>query len=348
MRNPEISLDNVLDRYAGSRVLVLGGSGFVGRWVARLLSKAGAELYLPARDCAAANSMFRDYRIDGNLFKLDLNDFDLLRRFMSEVEPAVVFNLAGYGIDRSESEDELAHRINSQLPEVVCSALAGSKHTDAWRGQRFIHVGTAMEYGSAAGDLRESSETLPTTLYGKTKLAGTSAVNSACAANNFPGITARLFAIYGPGEGQQRLLPTLMAESGKTGPIELTDGLHKRDFTYVEDVAEALLRLGVSQCTPGEVINVATGELTSIRSFVEIAAASLGIASDRLRFGALETRPEEMHHDGVNTSRLRRITGWGLGIDIPEGVRRSIAFGRKKVHTNTVASGVRPVATYAG
>jgi nucleoside-diphosphate-sugar epimerase len=306
-------------------VLVTGASGFIGRWVARLLTSAGAELYLPVRDCAAASSTFAEYEIRGKIFKLDLLDFDRLQRSIGEICPAITFNLAGYGIDRSEQSEQAAHDINAVLPEKLCEAVARAHEHESWQGSRLVHAGTAMEYGAITGDLREDSVTQPTSLYGRSKLAGTEAVVSFCENKPLRGVTARLFGVYGPGESPVRLLPTLIAAASiEADRIELTAGLHKRDLTYVEDVAEALLRIGVSDAPAGDVVNVATGTLTSIRSFVETAAKVLGLSEHRLDFGALETRAEEMAHDPVNIGRLFELTGWKPGTGLEDGILRTL------------------------
>ena len=310
-------------------MLVTGASGFVGRWVAHFLTRAGAELYLPARDCAAAKKTFLEYDIEGKIFKADLLDTDRFQRSIGEIAPVVTFNLAGYGVDRSERSEQLAYQINTLLPEKICQAVAEIKAHDKWRGPRLVHAGTAMEYGAMSGDLREDSPTRATTLYGRSKLAGTEAVVSVCTRKSLAAVTARLFAIYGPGESTERLLPTLIAAAAKrAGHIELTAGRHKRDFTYVEDVAGALLRLGVSDCQPGDIVNVATGTLTPVRSFVQAASKLLGITEDRLSFGSLTTRPEEMDHDPVNIGRLLELTGWRPETNLNDGLRRTLTERR--------------------
>ena len=323
MNEKGIQLDHVLKAYAGVPVLVTGSAGFIGRWVARLLTKAGAELYLPARDCAGAKETFLRYGIRGDIFKVDLLEFGRLQRLIEEIGPAVIFNLAGYGVDKSERSEELAYRINTQLPKAICTAVAGIPTAENWHGQRVVHVGSAMEYGDATGDLNESSPVRPTTLYGKSKAAGTEEVSSICREEQLAGITARLFAIYGPGESEDRLLPTLIDASRDNRSVELTAGTHKRDFTYVEDVAEALLRLGISEPRTGEVVNVATGNLTAVRSFVRAAAETLKIEESRLNFGSLPTRSEEMTHDPVSIEKLQSLTGWKPETKISDGVRRT-------------------------
>ena len=325
MHHTETSIDRVLAQYAGVPVLVTGASGFIGRWVAHFLTRAGAELYLPTRSSAAAKKIFDEYKIEGKLFKLDLLDTDRLQRTIEEIAPAVTFNLAGYGVNRLEVSEDLSHEINTRLPEQLCDAIAETKAPGSWQGARLVHTGSAMEYGAVTGDLREDSFKCPTSLYGRTKLAGTEAVISVCQRKELAAITARLFSVYGPGESAPRLLPTLIrAAAERSGRIELTAGLHKRDFVYVEDVAEALLRLGVSEFPPGEVVNVATGTLMPVRSFAATASRVLGMTSDRLSFGALGTRPEEMDHEPVNIGRLIELTGWRPGTNLNEGIWKTL------------------------
>jgi nucleoside-diphosphate-sugar epimerase len=213
-----------------------------------------------------------------------------------------------------------------------------SRHEVSWPGQRIIHVGSALEYGNAGGDLRENSHCDPTTIYGRSKLAGTQSLSRSCKELGISGVTARLFTVYGPGEEGSRLLPTLIASIAEDQPIELTDGLHTRDFTYVEDVAEALLRLGLAGAVPGEVVNVATGKLTRVREFVSTAASILGLPERRLAFGALPTRPEEMKHEAVNIQRLKELTGWAPPTGIGEGVRKTLLFARTKVDASTATA----------
>jgi nucleoside-diphosphate-sugar epimerase len=138
---------------------------------------------------------------------------------------------------------------------------------------------------------------------------------------------ARLFTVYGPGEHRGRLLPSLLEAATGDGPVPLTAGTQQRDFTWVGDVVEGLLRLGALGGEPPGLVNLATGRLVTVREFVERAAAVLRIAPERLRFGALPTRPEEMAHDDVSVARLERLTGWRPATSIEEGVRRTALAG---------------------
>ena len=78
------------------------------------------------------------------------------------------------------------------------------------------------------------------------------------------------------------------------------------------------------RCAPGAVVNLATGTLTSVRSFALCAARELGMSEQQLRFGALPTRAEEMEHEPVHISRLRALASWSPRIGVEEGIRRTL------------------------
>lgn len=311
--------------YRGVRCLVLGAGGFIGRWVARCLAGAGAELVLAVRDPAAALAVAARWGFRGRLVPTDLADPQRVQALLDEVRPSIVFNLAGYGVDREEQDPRMAEALNSTLPAVLAEWLA--RHPPpSWSGLQLVHAGSALEYGAASGNLDERSVPKPTTVYGRTKLAGTCAVTDLAASGRVRAVTARLFTVYGPGEHPGRLLPTLLAAAAGTGRIPLTAGTQQRDFTYVDDVAAGLVALGLVAACEEPVLNLATGRLLSVRAFVKAAAAVLRIAPERLDFGARPTRPDEMEHEPVTVDRLRRVLGWTPDIPPSEGVRRTVEF----------------------
>ena len=312
--------------YRGVGVLVLGGTGFIGRQVARQLGLAGASLHLAARHPDRAAAELARLGVTGVPLQADLSQPGVAGELIRSVRPSITFNLAGYGVDPLERDPALADRINHTLVTELAEA-AGAVRSSDWPGQDLVHAGTAAEYGSASGALREDTRPEPTSLYGRSKLAGTEAVARATGGGTVRGIAVRLFTVYGPGERSGRLLPSIIAAARAGSDLPLTSGEQRRDFTYVEDVAEGLLRLGlVAGPAPGPV-NLATGRLESVRGFVERAAAVVGLPAGRLRFGARPGRPDEMAHGDVSIARLRELSGWVPATTIEDGVRRTIQSG---------------------
>lgn len=315
------------DAFKDLPVLVLGGTGFIGRWVARLLSHYGASVSVGVRDEDLAEKVLERYRIDADICVIDIErQPDVLGGWINRLQPAVVFNLMGYGVDRMERSEGPAYAVNAELPLKLCEWLAG--YESQWSGSRLIHVGSALEYGELTNDLNEESVPRPTTLYGRSKLAGTENVTRFSRSDGLSALTARLFTVFGCGEHKGRLLPSLIDAAGTGSVLSLTEGLQQRDFCFVEDVAEGLLRLAAAPHRGETVVNLATGQLNPVRRFVELAAAELGIDSAKLKFGALPGRAEEMSHQPVNVNRLKQITDWLPPADLQQGIRRSLAFER--------------------
>ncbi|MEP7002059.1 MAG: NAD(P)-dependent oxidoreductase [bacterium] len=317
------STSTAISAYRDVPVAVLGATGFIGRWVARALAEAGAELTVVGRDRRSTESVLRDLGIRGTVVTAELAQPHLVHDVLAQARPAIVFNLVGYGVDTSERDAQASRTLNADLPPAIADAMA--ELVSDWRGQHVVHTGSALEYGTAPGDLEEHTVATPTTLYGRTKLDGTQRLHARATQLAVRAVTARLFTVFGAGEHDGRLLPSILAGARTSVPIRLSAGTQQRDFTYVADVVEGLLRLGALSTADAGVVNLATGLLTTVRRFVEIASGVAGIAAQRLEFGALPARAEEMHHDPVNIARLRSLVDWSPATTIEEGVRDTLA-----------------------
>jgi nucleoside-diphosphate-sugar epimerase len=315
--------------YHGVPVTVLGATGFIGRWVAHKLCQQKARVHLIVRNRAAAKQVFDRYGIQGEVSEVDLGDLSAVQRVFERVNASIIFNLAGYGVAPSETDQATAYQINAYLVEALAQAVARTSNPD-WPGQQIVHVGSAAEYGAMGGGLSVASIPSPTTLYGKSKLAGTLALEQHSKSLGIRCLTARLFSVYGPGEHPGRLLPLLLRTAQTREPLALTSGEQLRDFAYVEDVAEGLLRLGLAQANPGQIVDLATGQLTSVRRFIEVAAPVLGIPNHCLQFGTIAMPEREKDWDReqvpVAVRQLRRLTGWLPTTGIEQGIRKTRWF----------------------
>ena len=103
--------------------------------------------------------------------------------------------------------------------------------------------------------------------------------------------------------------------------------MQRRDFTFVDDVAEGMLRLGCLGDRLVLPVNLATGTLESVRRFAERAADVIGLPRDLLEFGEVDTRAEEMDHLDVNVDRLVALCGWKPSTGIEAGVWATVATG---------------------
>lgn len=321
-----------IEGYRGVRVLVLGADGFIGRWVGRALTSLGADPHLAVWRRDAALPVLEAWDVRGTIIERDLTSAEAVAALVREVAPALVVNAVGYGVapaEKRSQDDRLARRLNSELPGWLVEALATVPPPAGWGGRRLVHVGSIIEYGNIGGHLPETATCRPEGLYAVTKQAGTERVRQLAAERGLPAVTARICQVYGPGEHPGRLLPLLL-DARRTGTLPvLSVGTQRKDFTYVEEVAEGLLRLGLRDGPPGEIVNLATGRLTTVAEFIRQAAHLLLLPPAIIRLE--NPLPDnELAHDEVLIDRLRERTGWAPEVDIWTGLKRTLAFGERQ------------------
>jgi len=311
--------------WKGRSVAVLGATGFIGRWLASCAEARGAAVHWIVRDEDRARRLGRRMGLTPRVYAADVGAEAELEKLLDALAPDVVLNAIGYGVDPGERDEASAVALNADLPPRLGRWLAREAVRGAARFPvRLLHLGSALEYGEVGGDLAEDGPCRPTTLYGKTKLKGVKALSSLASAEGLPVLTVRLFTVFGPGEHAARLFPSLVRRARETGDLDLTSGEQVRDFSHVEDVAHRLLDLCGGKAPPGHVVNLASGVNRTVREFVLTAAAALGLDRERLRFGALPVRREEMAHDPVRLVRLRALGVEPPPADVARGVRRSL------------------------
>lgn len=312
-----------LAAYAGVRVLVTGASGFIGGWVWRLLAEHGAEVWAAGRDGARLRGS-APAGAGGGIAVADLSVPGAMAELIRRLRPAVTFNLAGYGVGRSERDAALSRRVNAGVPAEAARALASAPAERGWDGLRLVHTGSAFEYGCVAGTVDEDTAPVPATRYGRDKLAGTAAVAAARAETGLRAATVRVATVYGPGEHPDRLLPTLLRAARTREAVALTAGEQARDFTWVGDVAEGLLRVGLRGAAPAA-LNLATGRACTVRDFAVQAMRAAGIPPAQVRFGAVPYAPDEVWQGPLDVRRACALLGWLPPTPVADGIRAAHA-----------------------
>ena len=129
--------------------------------------------------------------------------------------------------------------------------------------------------------------------------------------------------VYGPGQLDVTKLIPYVTRCFLTGEVpELSSGRRPIDWVYVEDVADAFLAAAVTTGVSGEVIDVGSGELHTIREIVDALAAKTGVSTPP-RFGELPDRPAELA-GAADTTKALALLGWKAQTSLDEGLSLTV------------------------
>ena len=272
--------------------LVAGGAGFLGSHVVRILIRTGRRVFAGVR---AGSNLWRLAGLNGvEITPFDLTQPSQISDVLARIGPDVVINCAAYGVSYDHQDAGMAESVNATGAEALCR-LARDRNV-----HRLIHVGTAYEYGSISHDdpIAETAVPAATSLYGKTKRAGSDAVLNVAGRIGLDALVVRPFGFYGPMEESGKFAPQLISALIRGETLALSPGHQVRDYTYVADVALAIARLcDLDPFPAGEILNLGSGRGITLRGFADAITAALekkSSVSGRLDWGGRPYRDDEV------------------------------------------------------
>ena len=294
-------------------VAVTGAGGFVGRALVRRLLERGAEVVAFVRPGGATALR--------GLVAVREADFERpaeAAAAVARVQPRLCYHLAATGAVVRDADDGRVVTVNALGPFELARALGGN-------AGRLVTAGSSSEYGPVEGPMSEERASAPDDVYGAAKAAGHLLARAAATAAGLELCHLRLFAVYGPGEDERRLIASVARALVAGRPVDLTPGGQVRDFVYVDDVVDALLAAGEAPAVTGEALNVGTGTQTSVREACLLLARAAGADPALLRFGALPYRRDERFAWCAEPTRAEQLLGWRAETPLADGLRRTVA-----------------------
>lgn len=331
------------DSYRDKTVLVTGGAGAIGSNVTRALAELGAHVVV-LDDLSAAvrwnipdppNVLF----VEGSVV-----DDAVLKRVFSE-KPTVVFHMAAFFANQNSVDHPVRDLETNGLGTLKVLEYAASSGAG-----RFVYASSgASFYGdSPEYPLREGEVSLHLgTPYQITKMAGELYANFYHQHHGLSVVKPRLFNSYGPGElpGLYRnVIPNFIYWALQGEPLPVTgDGDETRDFTFVGDVVDGLLALGVAAEAVGEEVNLASGVETKIIDLANLINEATGNTAG-VQYVAKrkwDTRTRRV----ASIDRARRLIGYQPKVDLADGIAETIAWFRSNWERIATAASFEPRTT---
>jgi UDP-glucose 4-epimerase len=321
--------------YEGRRVLVTGGLGFIGSNLCRALADLGARVL-------AVDSLLPDY--GGNLFNLDgyedrvrINVADVRGHGMEYLvrDQDVLFNLAGQVSHIDSMTDPFTDlEINCRSQLWILEAVRKSNP-----GVKIVYAGTRQIYGKPQRLPADETHPLqPTDVNGINKISGELYHLVYHSVYGIRASSLRLTNTYGPRQlirhSRQGFIGWFVRKAVLGEEIEIFgDGLQRRDFDYVDDVVDALLRAGASAAADGEVFNLGGSEPVSLLDLVKLMIGIAGRGGYRIVPFPPERKRIDIGDFYSDSTKLRETLGWKPSVGLREGLTRTIEYySRHKDH----------------
>ncbi len=321
------------DHFAGKKIVVTGGLGFIGSTLARRLVGLKAEVTL-------VDSLIPEY--GGNLFNIAGIE-DQVRVNISDVRDAhsmrylvqgqdYLFNLAGQTSHMDSMKDpETDLEINCRAQLSILEACR--QYNPAIQ---IVFASTRQLYGRPDYlPVDEKHPLRPVDVNGINKMAGEW---YHILYNNVYGIRAcalRLTNTYGPGmrikDARQTFLGIWVRMLVEGRPFEVWGGDQLRDYTHVDDVVEAFLTSAASERSNGGIFNLGGMERLSLKDTADLLVAAFGGGRYLIREFPEKRKRIDIGHYYSDYSLIESVLGWRPGIPLEQGLRQTVDYYRKNL-----------------
>ena len=303
--------------------LVTGGAGFIGSHLAEELIRRGNRVRIVDNLITGKRHNLDDLP-DADFLEGDLADADVARRAVDGMD-YVLHQAAIPSVPRSVKDPVTSNRANidASLNVLVAARDAGVR--------RVVYAGSSSAYGNTPTlPKREDMPANPLSPYALQKLVAEQYGQMFTRLYGLETVTIRYFNVFGPRQdpgspysGVISLFSTALLEGRQ--PVIYGDGEQTRDFTYIANVVDGVLRACEAADASGEVINVATGRRVSLN---ELLRTMNRIVGTNIEAVYREPREGDVRDSQADISKARRLLGYTPLVNLEDGLRRTLDWCR--------------------
>ena len=316
--------------FKGAPVVILGGQGFIGSALARRLVEIGSDVLVV--DNQLPGSGANPFNLNGldkqlRVLAADIRDSDALRPHLSGCK--YLFNLAAQTSHQgSMAEPLLDLDVNCRAPLALlelCRAVNPKIN--------IVFASTRQVYGQPDYlPVDEKHPVRPVDVNGIDKLAGEEFHRLFHQVYGIRCCSLRLTNTYGPrmriADARQTFVGIWLHMILKGQPFEVWGGDQLRDFTYVDDAAEAFLAAAVSDASAGKVFNIGGDGAVTLRQLADLVIAANGGGRYEIREFPAERKRIDIGDYYSDDRLFRAATGWMPRTSLTDGIAKSLAYFR--------------------
>jgi nucleoside-diphosphate-sugar epimerase len=269
------------------------------------------------------------------LITANCNDTDILQKTLETYQPGNIIHLAALSVALlSDLYPNDSHR---NIFGTIFTLLNVLKNV-SFEIERLIYFSSSMVYGHFARDINDniisaSEEQIcnPVDIYGAMKLGGEIMVKTYHHRYGIPYTVIRPSAVYGPTDCNKRVTEIFLLNALNKEPLTLDNGgLHKVDFTYVDDLVKGTILALHSPEACNQTFNLSCGEGRSIKELAEIISELI----PGTKITTNQTKPYRPNRGTLNISKAKEILGFNPQYNLEKGIEKYLKF--VKEHQNKI------------
>ena len=291
----------------------MGGTGFIGYHLAKKCLEKGWQV----TSISSRQPKKIRYLSKVKYIVCDITKKKSLKRKIQKPFKYVV-NLGGY-VDHSNKKKTFeSHYIGCKnLVEIFLKK----------KPETFVQIGSSVEYGNLQSPQKENIRCIPESIksiYGKAKLLSSIYLTNLYRKTKFPSTVLRLYLAYGPRQDVNRFLPIIIKACIKNKKFPCSKGIQLRDFVYVNDVVDAILKSLKNKKARGQIINIGSGEPKKIRNIIQnVKKITKG---GYPQFGKVKLRKDEILKLYPNINKAKKKINWKPKISFEKGLKSTIQY----------------------
>lgn len=318
-----INIKSLMNSLKKSKVLVTGATSYLGiRLIEQLENKVGQIIGITQN--VQKRVLFSEgFGKKVKLFNLDIKNFYKTKIFIKKIKPDRIIHLAAY------SNADRDKQIIKKSMEVNATGLINLlKSIEKTKINSVVNVSTVDVYGNARPPFSETSMASPISPYGIFKLSAENISNLYYHVYNLPIVNLRLSMVYGCLQPPNKIIPFIIESCIKRKKIKMTLGHQTRDFIYVDDAVNAIIRASISKSAFGKTFNIASGQEISIRDLTK-KISRLTKRSLRVSFGKLPMKKGDMISMRIKTDHAKKVLKWKAKTSLENGLKKVIKSDKK-------------------
>lgn len=300
--------------FSNKKILITGAGGFIGRHLLHQLQTFDAHISTISRNHNTFPKEIEQYTID-------IKDTSAINECLQNCQPDYIFHLAAY----KERNESIQAFYSSVETNIIGTLNLFSAAKDCVSVKSIVTLGTAEEYGNNILPFNEKLRECPVTPYSFSKLCVSQMGELFFHLYNLPVIIVRPTLAYGPGQGTDMFLPSLIMSLLENKPFNMTLGDQTRDFVYVTDLVEALILASGNTNAHGQIINIGSGAPVKIADIAQTIEKKIG-KRGLIKLGNKPYRKNEVMDYYIDPRKAETLLGWKAKTSLNEGLNRTIAY----------------------